>query len=108
VVIAVKAFGINRSYAEYARAPVANVALIESGLPWERLAVIPETYATAWTCLFRNLELAQGQTLLIRGATSSFEEVREAHRVMEANEAGGKMVVLGAESRRGVREKGSA
>ena len=246
---------INGSYAEYTRAPVANVALIESDLPWERLAVIPETYATAWTCLFRNLELAQGQTLLIRGATSSFgraaldlavdagarviattrdperfalleelgaqraeregpglsqriaeakrldavldlvgnstildslamlrrggraclagwlggldpipgfdplrqmasgvyltffgsfvfgtpgfplsdvplqtiaeqvavgrlkakpsrvfrfEEVREAHRVMEANEAGGKMVVLGAESRRSVREKGSA
>jgi hypothetical protein len=47
---------INSSYAEYTRAPVANVALIESDLPWEQLAVIPETYATAWTCLFRNLE----------------------------------------------------
>jgi len=37
-----------------------------------RLAAIPETYATAWTCLFRNLEIASGQTLVIRGATSSF------------------------------------
>jgi NADPH:quinone reductase len=63
---------INGSYAEYTRAPVSNVAVIESGLSWEDLAAIPETYATAWTCLFRNLEVAPGQTLVIRGATSSF------------------------------------
>ena len=37
-----------------------------------RPGAIPETYATAWTCLFRNLEIAPGQTLVIRGATSSF------------------------------------
>ncbi|SOE86839.1 NADPH:quinone reductase [Burkholderia sp. YR290] len=63
---------INGSYAQYTRAPVSNVALIESDLPWAELAVIPETYATAWTCLFRNLEIEKGQTLVIRGATSSF------------------------------------
>jgi NADPH:quinone reductase-like Zn-dependent oxidoreductase len=63
---------INGSYAEYTRAPVTNVAAIESDLPWADLAAIPETYATAWTCLFRNLEITMGQTLVIRGATSSF------------------------------------
>ena len=63
---------INGSYAEYTRAPASNVALIESDLPWAELAAIPETYATAWTCLFRNLEITKGQTLVIRGATSSF------------------------------------
>jgi NADPH:quinone reductase-like Zn-dependent oxidoreductase len=63
---------INGSYAEYTRAPVTNVAAIESGLSWSDLAALPETYATAWTCLFRNLEIASGQTLVIRGATSSF------------------------------------
>src|SRR5246500_4380421 len=63
---------INGSYAEYTRAPVANVALIEADLPWAELAAIPETYATAWTCLFRNLQLERGQLLVIRGATSSF------------------------------------
>src|SRR3984885_10142655 len=63
---------INGSYAEYTRAPVTNVAAIESNLPWEDLAAIPESYATAWTCLFRNLEIASGQTLVVRGATSSF------------------------------------
>jgi NADPH:quinone reductase-like Zn-dependent oxidoreductase len=63
---------INGSYAEYTRARASNVALIESDLPWAELAAIPETYATAWTCLFRNLEIARGQTLLIRGGPSSF------------------------------------
>jgi NADPH:quinone reductase-like Zn-dependent oxidoreductase len=62
---------INGSYAEYTRAPVSNVAAIESSLPWAELAAIPESYATAWTCLFRNLEISKGQTLVIRGATSS-------------------------------------
>ena len=44
---------------------------IESGLSWEELAAIPESYATAWTCLHRNLDLHAGQTLVIRGATSA-------------------------------------
>ena len=63
---------INGSYAEYTRAPVSNVALIEADVSWAELAAIPETYATAWTCLFRNLQIEKGQLLLIRGATSSF------------------------------------
>ena len=63
---------INGSYAQYTRVRAANVALIGSDLPWAQLAALPETYATAWTCLFRNLNLASGQTIVIRGATSSF------------------------------------
>ena len=41
-------------------------------MPWAELAAIPETYATAWTCLFRNLDVRRGQLLVIHGATSSF------------------------------------
>ncbi|MFZ1160972.1 zinc-binding dehydrogenase [Mycobacterium sp.] len=63
---------INGSYAEYTRVRAANVALLESDLPWSQLAALPETYATAWTCLFHNLKLSSGQTVVIRGATSSF------------------------------------
>src|ERR1700760_1919314 len=63
---------INGIYAEYTRAPVGGVTQLESDLPWDELAALPESYATAWTCLFRNLELVKDQTLLIRGATSSF------------------------------------
>src|ERR1700748_2026395 len=62
---------INGSYAEYTRASASNVALIESDLSWPELAALPETFATAWTCLFRNLEIAKGQTLVIRGGGSS-------------------------------------
>lgn len=61
----------NGSYAEYTVAPINNVAALASELPWEALAAIPESYATAWTCLHGNLSLAAGQTLLIRGATSA-------------------------------------
>ena len=63
---------INGSYAEYTRAPVSNVALLEADLPWAELAALPETYATAWTCLFRNLDIRKGHWLVIRGATSAF------------------------------------
>lgn len=62
---------INGSYAQYTRVRAANVAAIESELPWAQLAALPETYAVAWTCLFRNLGLRSGQTLVLRGATSS-------------------------------------
>ena len=36
------------------------------------LAAIPETYATAWTWLFRSLEIQRGQLLVLRGATTAF------------------------------------
>jgi NADPH:quinone reductase len=63
---------IHGSYAEYTRVPASNVASIESNLSWAELAAIPESYATAWTTVFRNLELTSGQTLLVRGGTSAF------------------------------------
>ncbi|MGH3723653.1 MAG: zinc-binding alcohol dehydrogenase family protein [Mycobacterium sp.] len=63
---------VNGSYAEFTRVRVENVVPFESDLPWDQLAALPETYATAWTCLFRNLNLSAGQIIVIRGATSSF------------------------------------
>lgn len=54
------------------RLPTMSSALIESDLSWAELAAIPKSYATAWTCLFRNLEIKPGQSLVIRGATSAF------------------------------------
>jgi NADPH:quinone reductase-like Zn-dependent oxidoreductase len=62
---------IDGSYAELTRVPAANVVALDTTLPWEELAAIPESYATAWTCLHRNLALAAGHTVLIRGATSA-------------------------------------
>ena len=59
------------SYAELTRVPLGNVLAVETDLPWEQLAAIPESYATAWICLFGNLDLKAGQTLVVRGATSA-------------------------------------
>jgi len=62
---------INGSYAELTSVPASNVLPIKTELPWERLAAIPESYATAWAALYGNLELKAGQTLVVRGATSA-------------------------------------
>jgi NADPH:quinone reductase-like Zn-dependent oxidoreductase len=62
---------INGSYASRTVVPASNVIAVESGLPWEMLGALPESYATAWTCLHRNLQLRPGQRLLVRGGTSS-------------------------------------
>jgi NADPH:quinone reductase-like Zn-dependent oxidoreductase len=61
----------NGSYAEYVAAASTNVAAIDTSLSWTDLAAIPESYATAWSVLYGNLELHPGQSLLIRGATSA-------------------------------------
>jgi NADPH2:quinone reductase len=39
---------------------------------WNERAQPISAPAAAWTCLFRNLEIAKGQTLVIRGGPSSF------------------------------------
>jgi NADPH2:quinone reductase len=62
---------LNGSYAELVRVPATNVAAVESDLPWEALAAIPESYATAWTGLIGILALVPDQTVAIRGATSA-------------------------------------
>ncbi len=62
---------INGSYAELVRVPATNVAAIETGLSWEDLAAIPESYATAWSSLVGILALKERQTIAIRGATSA-------------------------------------
>ena len=59
------------SYGEYVNVPVSNVVKLETSLPWEELAALPETYCTAWSCLFTLLDLKSGERLLIRGATST-------------------------------------
>jgi NADPH:quinone reductase len=51
--------------------PSSNVAAIQTDLPWEDLAAIPESYATAWTSLCGILAVKAGMTVLIRGATSA-------------------------------------
>ena len=62
---------INGSYAEYTCVPASNVVAVETGMSWENLAALPESYATAWSCVHGSLDIQAGQTLLIRGASSA-------------------------------------
>jgi NADPH:quinone reductase-like Zn-dependent oxidoreductase len=57
-------------YEEYALLPNAQVIPVRSTLSWSDLGAIPETFGTAWGSL-ETLKLVAGQTLLVRGATSS-------------------------------------
>ena len=59
----------NGGYAEYALLPAHHVFAVETDLPWDALAAVPETFFTAWGSLFECLQLKQEDTLLIRGAT---------------------------------------
>jgi NADPH:quinone reductase-like Zn-dependent oxidoreductase len=62
---------INGSYAEVTRVASTNVVPLFSNLPWEDLAAISESYATAWSAVCGNLAISPGQTLVVRGATSA-------------------------------------
>jgi len=62
---------LNGSYAEYTLVPKTNLLPFRSGLPWNELAAIPETYATAWAILNWCLEVQPGEKILVRGGTSS-------------------------------------
>jgi len=61
----------NGSYAELVTVPASNVVPVSTSLSWTDLTALPEVYATAWAGLHQNLRLQPGQTVLVRGATSS-------------------------------------
>ncbi len=61
----------NGSYAEFTCAPATNVVPLKSSLSWADLAALPESYATAWSCLFDCHHLKRGEVLLVRGASSA-------------------------------------
>jgi NADPH:quinone reductase-like Zn-dependent oxidoreductase len=58
-------------YAEYTIVPREIVIPFASALPWELIGALPETLQTAYGSLTTGLDLQPGQTLLIRGGTSS-------------------------------------
>jgi NADPH:quinone reductase len=58
-------------YAEYTVVPRRQVISFRSDLPWDALGAVPETLQTAYGSLTLGLDLQRGQSLLIRGGTSS-------------------------------------
>ena len=59
------------SYAEYALLPEKNVFSVDTEMSWEQLAAIPESFYTAYGSLVDCLPLDAGDSLMIRGATST-------------------------------------
>lgn len=67
--------GMGRSYdgayAQYVTVPAEQVIPFETGLPWDVIGALPEMFQTAYGSLTTGLGLKAGQTLLIRGGTST-------------------------------------
>ncbi|MER8003434.1 zinc-binding dehydrogenase [Streptomyces sp. NPDC095613] len=59
------------SYAQYVTVPAAQVIPFETDLPWDVVGALPEMFQTAYGSLTTGLGLRAGQTLLIRGGTST-------------------------------------
>ena len=59
------------SYAEYTVVPKTILYPFRSRLPWAQLGAIPEMFQTVYGSLHLALRMQPGQTLLIRGGTSS-------------------------------------
>lgn len=65
-------FARRGSYAEEVTVLRTNVIdLGSTEMAWEELAALPLAYLTVWGALSRSLEIEIGQTLLVRGATST-------------------------------------
>ena len=58
-------------YAEYTCVPASQVQVVRTALDWQTLGAMPEMLETAWGSLFRALRLEKGETLLVRGGTTS-------------------------------------
>ncbi|WP_350350739.1 zinc-binding dehydrogenase [Microbacterium sp. A8/3-1] len=58
-------------YAEFVRVPAAQVIPFRSELPWEVVGAVPEMLQTAYGSLAIGVRAGDGDSLLIRGGTSS-------------------------------------
>lgn len=59
------------AYAEFTLVPKESVFVIKTNLDWKTLGALPEMIQTTHGSLYQGLEIKPGQTLLIRGGTSS-------------------------------------
>ncbi|WP_414944362.1 alcohol dehydrogenase catalytic domain-containing protein [Amycolatopsis sp. cmx-11-32] len=58
-------------YAEYTAVPASSVIPVRTKLDWATLGALPEMLQTAHGSLYAGLDIRAGQTILIRGGTSS-------------------------------------
>ncbi len=62
---------IDGGYAEYTLVPASSVIPVETDLDWARLGALPEVLQTAYGSLHTGVGARKGDTVLIRGGTSS-------------------------------------
>jgi NADPH:quinone reductase-like Zn-dependent oxidoreductase len=62
---------VDGGYAEYTLVKADHARPIETKVPWNILGALPEMLQTSWGALNRNLKIQAGETLLIRGGTTS-------------------------------------
>ena len=89
------------SYAEYTTAPVSNVLAVETNLSWHELAAIPQAYLTIWGALDKNIGIKEGQSLLVRGGTTTlglaaitYAKARGLHIIATTRRSENKEVLL--------------
>ena len=58
-------------YAEFTLVPAGQIQKITTTLDWAQLGALPEMVQTAWGSLHKALRIAPGETLLVRGGTTS-------------------------------------
>jgi len=58
-------------YAEYTCVPATQVIAVSSALDWATIGAVPEMLQTSYGSLFVGLDAQPGQSILIRGGTSS-------------------------------------
>jgi NADPH:quinone reductase-like Zn-dependent oxidoreductase len=58
-------------YAQYTCVPATQVIAFSSSLPWSTIGAVPETLQTAYGSLTVGLDAQPGDTVLVRGGTSS-------------------------------------
>src|SRR5258708_17859683 len=62
---------LDGGYAEYTCVPAAQVIAFRSDLDWATLGALPEMLQTSYGSLTIGLDAQPGQSILIRGGTSS-------------------------------------
>ena len=58
-------------YAEYTLVPADQILRLDTSLDWAVLGALPEMVQTAWGALHTSLKITEGESLLVRGGTTS-------------------------------------